>query len=136
MAARCKIVDSAFTPHDNECLRSNLCADSHPPFQHIDRDRQIIDKGVIVPPNRALTPPAQPPSNHIIPVCLSQSNLAMSSGKPAANIASEVSVLKTKAAAKKGLGTVPSDTETIWPKPEWVSPSERAGEDGSLMLGG
>lgn len=43
------------------------------------------------------------------------------SARPATNMASEVAILKTKAAAKKGLGTTPADTETIWPKPEWAS---------------
>ncbi|KAK1926299.1 hypothetical protein DB88DRAFT_157884 [Papiliotrema laurentii] len=41
------------------------------------------------------------------------------SARPATNIASEVSVLQTKAAAKKGLGVTPAETETTWPKPEW-----------------
>ena len=36
------------------------------------------------------------------------------------NIDAEVKVLKTKAAAKKGLGATPSETETVWPKPEFV----------------
>lgn len=36
-------------------------------------------------------------------------------------IDSEVSILKTKAAAKKGLGTTVEKTEVIWPKPQFVS---------------
>jgi len=36
------------------------------------------------------------------------------------NLDSEVKILKTKAAAKKGLRAAPSETETIWPKPEFV----------------
>ena len=43
------------------------------------------------------------------------------SSKPATNMASEVTVLKTKAAAKRGLKSLPEETETIWPKPEFVS---------------
>lgn len=43
----------------------------------------------------------------------------MSSGKPAP-VASEVDILKTKAAAKRGVGAVDGKTETIWPKPEFV----------------
>jgi hypothetical protein len=38
-------------------------------------------------------------------------------------IASEVKILKTKAAAKKGLGVAPGETESVWPKPEFVSAS-------------
>lgn len=34
---------------------------------------------------------------------------------------SEVSILKTRAAAKKGLGKGVGGTETVWPKPEFVS---------------
>jgi len=41
------------------------------------------------------------------------------SAKPAPNLPSEVTILKTKAAAKKGPGAVPGDTETTWPKPEF-----------------
>jgi hypothetical protein len=37
------------------------------------------------------------------------------------NLDSEVKILKTKAAAKKGLDARPGETETIWPKPEFVS---------------
>jgi hypothetical protein len=48
----------------------------------------------------------------------------MSSGKPAP-IASEVDILKTKAAAKRGVGAVDGRTETIWPKPEFVSQPRR-----------
>ena len=44
----------------------------------------------------------------------------MSSHKPAP-IASEVDILKSKAAAKRGVGAVDGKTETIWPKPEFVS---------------
>ena len=47
----------------------------------------------------------------------------MSSAKPATNMASEVSILKTKAAAKKGLKVSPQEAETVWPKPEFVSPA-------------
>lgn len=42
------------------------------------------------------------------------------SGKPPENLASEVSILKTKAAAKKGLNATPEKTEVVWPKPEFV----------------
>jgi hypothetical protein len=45
----------------------------------------------------------------------------MSSGKPAP-IASQVDILKTKAAAKRGAGAIDGQTETIWPKPEFVRP--------------
>jgi hypothetical protein len=45
----------------------------------------------------------------------------MSSQKPEP-IASEVDILKTKAAAKRGVGAVDGKTETIWPKPEFVCP--------------
>lgn len=45
------------------------------------------------------------------------------SARPATNIASEVHVLKTKAAIKRGLKTTPEQTETIWPKPEFVRSS-------------
>lgn len=44
----------------------------------------------------------------------------MSSGKPAP-IASEVDILKSKAAAKRGVGATDGKTETIWPKCEFVS---------------
>jgi len=45
------------------------------------------------------------------------------SSKPApAPIASEVDILKTKAAAKRGVGALDGQTETIWPKPEFVCP--------------
>ena len=38
------------------------------------------------------------------------------------NLPSEVTILKTNAAAKKGPGAYgQSDTETVWPKPEFVS---------------
>lgn len=40
-------------------------------------------------------------------------------------IASEVKILKTKAAAKKGLGVTPGETESVWPKPELVSTSPK-----------
>lgn len=43
----------------------------------------------------------------------------MSSSKPAP-IASEVDILKSKAAAKRGVGATDGKTETIWPKPEFV----------------
>ncbi|KAI9634065.1 uncharacterized protein MKK02DRAFT_38736 [Dioszegia hungarica] len=41
------------------------------------------------------------------------------SGKPPDNLPSEVSILKTKAAAKKGLNVTPEKTEVVWPKPEF-----------------
>ena len=41
------------------------------------------------------------------------------------NLDSEVNILKTKAAAKKGLNVTPAETETIWPKPEFVSSNFR-----------
>lgn len=36
-------------------------------------------------------------------------------------MASEVDILKTKAANKKGAGS--EEVETVWPKPEFVRPS-------------
>ena len=48
-----------------------------------------------------------------------------SKAQPATNLPSEVAVLKTKAAAKKGLGSS-GHTETIWPKTEWVSNGTQA----------
>jgi hypothetical protein len=36
-------------------------------------------------------------------------------------IPSQVDILKTDAAAKKGLGVKAKDTEAIWPKPQFVS---------------
>lgn len=38
---------------------------------------------------------------------------------PAPTVASEVKILNTKDSAKRGVGGEP--TETVWPKPEWVS---------------
>lgn len=46
----------------------------------------------------------------------------MSSQPKPAPIASEVAILKTKAAAKRGVGALGGQTETIWPKPEFVCP--------------
>ncbi len=43
------------------------------------------------------------------------------SARPANVMPSEVSILKTKAAAKRGLGSNVGETETVWPKPEFVS---------------
>ena len=45
----------------------------------------------------------------------------MSSQPKPAPIASEVEIFKTKAAAKRGVGAIDGLTETIWPKPEFVS---------------
>jgi hypothetical protein len=41
----------------------------------------------------------------------------------APTLPSEVSILKTKAAAKKGTGVDPEGTEVTWPKPQFVRPS-------------
>lgn len=38
----------------------------------------------------------------------------------APQLPSEVDILKTNAAAKKGLGVKASGTETIWPAPQFV----------------
>lgn len=49
-------------------------------------------------------------------------SVTMSRPAPFTNLPSEVTVLKTNAAAKKGPGAFgQGDTETIWPKPEFVS---------------
>lgn len=45
----------------------------------------------------------------------------MSHAKAAKVMPSEVSILKTRAAAKKSLGRGVGKTETVWPKPEFVS---------------
>jgi len=47
----------------------------------------------------------------------------MSSQPKPAPIASQVEIFKTKAAAKRGVGAIDGQTETIWPKPEFVSSS-------------
>jgi hypothetical protein len=39
----------------------------------------------------------------------------------APTIPSQVDILKTDAAAKKGLGVKAKDTEAVWPKPQFVS---------------
>jgi hypothetical protein len=49
-----------------------------------------------------------------------QSETMTSKATVAVNTASEVSILKTKAAAKKGLNITPERTEVVWPKPEFV----------------
>jgi hypothetical protein len=52
--------------------------------------------------------------------------------KPAA-IASEVEIFKTKAAAKRGVGAIDGQTETIWPKPEFVGSSSPSIVNTGLM---
>jgi hypothetical protein len=49
------------------------------------------------------------------------------SARPANVMPSEVSILKTRPAAKKALGKTVSETETVWPKPEFVSAMFRLG---------
>lgn len=63
------------------------------------------------------------------PICQVESLAAMASAKatPALNLPSDVSVLKTKEAAKRGLDASVGQTEVVWPKPEFVSgPASRA----------
>jgi hypothetical protein len=60
----------------------------------------------------------------------------MSSQPKPAPIASEVEIFKTKAAAKRGVGAIDGQTETIWPKPEFVGyshsiPEYRADREGA-----
>jgi hypothetical protein len=58
----------------------------------------------------------------------------MAAPKPATNMPSEVTVLRTAAAAKKGPGAKGAfDTETTWPKPEFVCyPMARANSIGTI----
>jgi hypothetical protein len=47
--------------------------------------------------------------------------MASSKATPALNLPSDVSILKTKEAAKHGLDASVGETEVVWPKPEFVS---------------
>lgn len=49
----------------------------------------------------------------------------------ATNLPSDVSILKTKAAAKKGLNVSPERTEVVWPRPEFVSKRQLPSSDES-----
>jgi hypothetical protein len=73
---------------------------------------------MIKPPNQHCRPKSAQPT------CKAQ--IVIMSGKPPDNLPSEVSILKTKAAAKKGLNVTPEKTEVVWPKPEFVRPISRS----------
>lgn len=57
---------------------------------------------------------------HVEPNTGAQVESLTMSAKPANVMPSEVSILKSRAAAKRGLGKSIGDTETVWPKPEFV----------------
>lgn len=57
-----------------------------------------------------------------------EEQIVIMSGKPPDNLPSEVSILKTKAAAKKGLNVTPEKTEVVWPKPEFVCLTSRVNQ--------
>ena len=63
--------------------------------------------------SRTLSDLLYDPSNRVIGPQLSS--------MAAPTIPSQVDILKTDAAAKKGLGVKAKDTEAIWPKPQFVS---------------